>query len=69
MSSGISSPDNSSGMDQDFSDQDSPVNLQIKQSPVRSPASPGISIREISAPMILEPRDISQGKPVHLLSF
>ena len=51
MSSGVSSSDNSNGMDQDNI-------MEIKQSPVRSPGSP---VLLSSSPMILEPREKAQG--------
>jgi len=53
------SPDNSTVMEQDqdydISSQNSPELLEIKQSPLRSPGSPGH--RESATPMILEARD------------
>jgi len=70
MSSGISSSDNSNGMDQDLSSPSSPDFMQIKQSPVRSPGSP---ILLSSSPMILEPREKAQaigvlgGQPVYVM--
>ena len=60
MSSGVSSSENSNGMDQDqdlVQDDNSQDLMEIKQSPVRSPGS-----LVSSSPMILEPREKAQGE-------